>query len=94
MQFRIAEDKLKEHQKDCKFLKTKCICCEEALNIFDHEIHLNICNKQFIFCDKLYEKPYKEEFKELISNFDSFYQNIKKIGKHSNYYNFFIYCLV
>jgi len=87
----VGEDNEFVHKEKCEFLKTRCAGCNQEVNKMDFQIHLKDCQKQLNYCDRLkiyYEKKndeaYKEEFIKLLSNFDSFYQNIKQITKFYN----------
>jgi len=79
------------HKKECISLKTRCNRCDQDLNILEFQDHLQTCKNDIKFCErtniyysKNYEEAYKQEFKDLISNFDSFYHGIKKLSKTFN----------
>lgn len=84
----IGEENEITHRQKCANLKIKSLCCNQILNKFDYENHLDICQEHMKFCDKLniyyankYEDAFKNGFKEILTEYDSFYQKIKHIGK-------------
>jgi len=76
------------HKRECISLKTRCNPCNQDLNILEFSDHLQTCKNDIKFCErtniyysKNYEEAYKQEFKDLLSNFNSLYLGIKKLSK-------------
>jgi len=75
------------HKTQCISLKSRCVQCDDDLNILEFTDHLQTCQKEIKFCEtsniyysKNYEQAYQQEFKNLLSNFNSFYLEIKKLS--------------
>jgi len=43
---------------------------------------MKFCQRVNIYYDKKYEDAYSEEFKDLLSNFNSFYKKIKNLNNN------------